>query len=74
MKEYKKFGKTCDKSISNEQGNQIILRSLTTFTRQQLDAQEDIINSLKKQLEKSQNGKNNFDKNCEISTQNCSNR
>ena len=45
----------------NEQVNQIILRSLTTFTRQQFDAQEVIINSLKKQLEKSQSGKNNFD-------------
>ena len=36
-------------------------RSLTTLTRQQFDAQEDIINSLKKQLEKSQSAKNNFD-------------
>ena len=72
MKEYKKVGKTCDKSISslenrtnnvtlNEQGNQITLRSLTTFTRQQFDAQEEIIQLLQKQLEKSLSGKNNFD-------------
>ena len=52
--------KHCNSTL-NEQVNQIILRSLTTFTRQQFDAQEVIINSLKKQLEKSQNGKNNFD-------------